>query len=505
MKYDRRVLNRVRSRPQGRMQSVVAPVGGWNTRDALDSMPPEDAVVLENWFPEVQKVTVRNGFTSHCDTGENANVETLAEYHSGGTRHLLAAVGSKIFNVTTSSASSLATGLTNARWQTVNFNGQLHGVNGDDDPIAYNGSTISNPAWNGPTLTNLVGVEAFKNRLFFWEKDSQSFWYGGLNSVSGTLTEFPLSRVSNLGGKVVACVTVTHDGGEGVDDYFAIILSSGQVVMYSGTDPGDATAWAITGIYNIGQPVDRRAVVRLGGDVFVTTVDDHISLLSVIKKGRVGVGTSKMSGEVPTVVNAYKTNFGWHAIHYPQGSWLLINIPVTSAKSEQHVMNTKTGAWCKFTGINAFSWSLYNDDIYFGGAGGVVYQADEGTSDAGSDINAEAQQAWTNFGSSTPKIFTQIRHLIDGTGTINLTHGLAFDFGEVLVEQASSSEAAGATWDVADWDVEDWSPEATTRDAWRSAVGEGHSVSQRVKFTGQIDTLSWFRTDFVHKTGFGLT
>lgn len=489
------------------MKSIPAPVGGWNVRDALDGMDPKDAITLTNFFPDVQRVSLRKGSAQHCATGENANVDTLAEYYAGTTRKLLAFVGAKLFDVTTSSASELASGYSNARWQHVNFNGQFHAVNGADDPIAYDGSTVSNPAWSGSGLTNadLIGVEVFKNRLFFWEEDGQSFWYAGLNAVSGTLTEFPLSRVSNLGGNIVACATLTYDGGEGVDDLFAILLSSGQVVMYTGTDPGDATAWSIKGIYNIGAPVSRRAVARVAGDVYVTTVDDHISLNAVVQKGRVGTGTSKVAGAIQNAVSLYKGNFGWKALHYPQGSWMLVNIPITSATAEQHVMNTKTGAWCLFDGLNAFDWSLYNDNIYFGGSGGIVYRADTGSSDSSMDIVAEAQTAWNSFGSPTPKLFTHLRNLVAASGTLNLTFGLAYDFGEVLVEQASSTESEGAEWDQELWDVTDWSPEATTRDGWESATGEGHAVSLRMRYSGQVENLNWYRTDLAFKPGFGLT
>lgn len=47
------------------LHTQPAPTGGWNTRDSLQSMPPQDAVKLENWFPEADRVAVRDGYTSH--------------------------------------------------------------------------------------------------------------------------------------------------------------------------------------------------------------------------------------------------------------------------------------------------------------------------------------------------------------------------------------------------------------------------------------------------------
>ena len=43
--------------------AVPAPVGGLNSRDSIDAMPPTDAIVMSNFFPSVEKVTLRDGFT----------------------------------------------------------------------------------------------------------------------------------------------------------------------------------------------------------------------------------------------------------------------------------------------------------------------------------------------------------------------------------------------------------------------------------------------------------
>jgi hypothetical protein len=35
--------------------SVPAPVGGLNSRDSIDAMPPTDALIMSNFFPTVEK------------------------------------------------------------------------------------------------------------------------------------------------------------------------------------------------------------------------------------------------------------------------------------------------------------------------------------------------------------------------------------------------------------------------------------------------------------------
>ena len=61
---NRRRPNRGRARASH--QSVPAPIGGWNTRDALEAMEPTDAVTLDNWFPTTGKLTVRKGYDAHA-------------------------------------------------------------------------------------------------------------------------------------------------------------------------------------------------------------------------------------------------------------------------------------------------------------------------------------------------------------------------------------------------------------------------------------------------------
>jgi hypothetical protein len=67
---------------------VPVPVGGLNARDALDSMPPTDALVLDNWFPETSYLRLRRGFSTWV-TGFSAAVETLMEWDGPASPQVL--------------------------------------------------------------------------------------------------------------------------------------------------------------------------------------------------------------------------------------------------------------------------------------------------------------------------------------------------------------------------------------------------------------------------------
>ena len=210
----RQALLQVRAGSKDDTRSLPAPVGGWNTIDAPETMPATDAVLMDNIFPDRGSVRVRYGTTQHSDTGTSDNVETLMSLVAGSVSQLIACTDAgNIYNANNASASSIDTGYANGRWSWVQFSGSIHAVNGADAPIAYDGSTVTNPAWTGPTITSLSGVAVFKNRLFFWTGADQSFWYAAINAVTGALTEFELGRVTSLGGNLIAVGTWSRDEG----------------------------------------------------------------------------------------------------------------------------------------------------------------------------------------------------------------------------------------------------------------------------------------------------
>jgi hypothetical protein len=82
--------------------------------------------------------------------------------------------------------------------------------------------------------------------------------------------------------------------------------------------------------------------------------------------------------------------FGWCAMLYPTGNKLFINVPTAeNTTSYQFVMNTITGAWCRYLGWNANVFETVQDSLYFGGNNGTVYQAEYGTDDDGASISGQ--------------------------------------------------------------------------------------------------------------------
>lgn len=502
----RRPLRPITRRAVSRPHVTPAPSRGWNARDDLDAMHPLDAVELINFFPSSGGVSTRKGYTSHA-TGLGGTVFTLAEFDSGSTRNLLAAANGNLWDVT-ATASSLASGFLSDKWQHAQFDPAgtaLMGlVNGKDDPQTFDGSTIAamTISGNGLTPSNLDGINVFKGRTYFWDSNTQDFWYSAVNALGGTLTKFPLGRVSGFGGNLVAMGTWNVDGGDGVNDMAVFCMSSGDVIVYNGDDPG--SLWSLVGVYRLGAPLSTRSIIKLSGDLVITTSDGYVPLSKVLKSGRVGEGgvSNKIVDEVVRVTKQYKSNYGWDIVHYPHGEMALFNVPVSATQFDQHVINTSTGAWCKFKGWNGVSWSLLNDELYFGGTDGVVYKADTGTVDGTADIHAIGQQAWTHLGGRGVQKQVTLARLTGKTDVASFNYKLEIgvDFVNPTGQPDDSSPADIKTpWD-SPWDSA-WSEEEMIIDRWETASVFGDAFCTRVQIKSSTAGLDWYSTGMMFEAG----
>lgn len=502
----RRAAPQQRPRPVASPISVPSPTGGWNVRDALDAMPPEDAVLLDNWFPALGEVTVRPGSASYA-TGLGGTVETLAEYDGGATRKFLGAANGSIFDVSSPGAvgAALATGFTSNRWQTANFKGKQFWVNGADTEQSYDGSSFAGSGWTGFTSGTAIGIYVFKSRVFILTKSSQGFWYAPVNNITGAVSFFDLSTISDTGGNVILVTTLSYTGGATPDDLIAFVLNTGEVILYQGDDPANAAAWSLAGKYKIGTPVNTRAVTQYGGDSYLTTLNDHTSLNSWFSALRNGV-PPQLSKIAPAVAAATLSNasaFGWQAIVFQAGTKIVFNVPNSDGSFSQHVLNTVTGSWCRYTGLNAHCWGLFKDALYFGASGGVVIQAETGNADSGAAINASGQQAWSKLKSSRKKRIPAFRPIIQSEGGISFEAGVGFDFNSPSLGSASATPSTGAPWDTSPWDVTSWGPDTVIDASWRVSGGEGSRISAAVNVAG-LQQISWLATDYMVEQGIGL-
>lgn len=443
----------------------------------------------------VDVTTSGSGTISVYELDEPA-VETLAVWQGPTSSKMFAAAGGAMWDVTSNAAGSLAydSGGGSNRWQwwmhTTSAGHYLFMVNGSDAPIHYNGTSWTAPTITGITASDIVTGITHKKRIWFVMSGSTKAAYLGTEAVAGSATEFQFGSLFTRGGYLLALATWTRDGGSGADDYLVAISSRGQVAIYQGTDPASADTWSLVGVFDVPTPIGRRCFTRYGADVLLITVEGVFPLSQLLsvdqsQAGRVAV-TERISQAFNTAAVSYSANFGWEACIYPKGTRLIVNIPTAENETAvQYVMNTLTGAWCEFDNHDANCWVVYNDDLYFGGPAGEVYQADTGSADIDQPITAVGQLAYSAFGSAGLKRFSMVKPLIVASGTNRPAIGLSVDFVETstLSTPTAATSSTGALWDSATWDVSVFGGEQAQISDWTTVTALG--VFGSVKFQAQ--------------------
>jgi hypothetical protein len=360
----------------------------------------------------------------------------------------------------------------------------------------------------GVNSNTFVNVNLFKNRLYFTQKDTLACWYLDPDAIGGLASPLYFGGIARNGGYLQAMGTWTLDAGQGADDYAVFVTSMGEVIVYNGTDPDDATTWALKGVWQLGQTFSRRCFFKWSGDLLLLTQDGLVPLASALQSSRLDPRinlTDKIYYAVNQAVSQYYANFGWQINFFASSNMLILNIPLDTG-TEQYVMHSITKSWGRFTGIEAHCWEVSGDaDIHFGGNGiiGDFYHID---SDDGNNITAAAQQAYSYF--ETPgqlKRFTMVRPTLQSSGGVpNVFCGLSTDFDtEINLGQVSFNPDANSEgiWDTSKWDSATWVGGLTTTKIWQGVTGIGFTGSINLNVAARNIELHWVSTDYIMERG----
>jgi hypothetical protein len=477
--------------------SIPASVKGWDQISSLADMDPDHAVQLDNWIPRPGYLEIRRGSRSWATGVGSGAVETVMAYNSPNTTFskLFAVGGGSLYDVTAGGAAvvSTITGLSSNRLQYCNFtNAAVHSwlvaANGVDAPIIYDGSAWAAMTLSGVTVNSIASWTAWKGRLWCTIANSTNVGYLANSAISGAITTFDLGQQMTRGGYITAISTWTQDSKQTVDEYIAFISSRGQVIVYQGTDPATANTFELVGVYDLGAPIGRRCFLRISGNLWIICVDGILPMSEMLTQDRAAAAkvapTTMIQNAMMNAARLYSGNFGWQFIEYAKGQLAILNIPQTENETAvQYVMNTLTGAWCQFTGLNANCWEVLNDVPYFGGNDGGVYQWDYGSGDyidtLDYPITATVQTAFNYFDSRGHlKRWTMVRPILTTDGSVTPGVGLNIDFGtDAPISIPSTSSAVSALWDVALWDVAIWPLNSSLVANWTTVEGIGQCCS----------------------------
>lgn len=514
--------------PQARSAQSVPwemppPVGGWNARDALAKMPVTDAIQLDNWFPSTTEVAIRQGSAAYATLPTGQNIFTLLNCaKQDGTQKRFAATNSGIYDISAGGASGAAVyALTDGKVEYLNIN--IAGVpwlwccNGVDEAFVYRSDTniwqvinsASTPALTGLTpSTKVTNVSLFKSRVILVEKDSLRFWYLPLNSMGGAAASFDLGQVFRRGGYLVACANWTLDAGDGVDDRFVAISSEGEVAIYQGTDPSSAAAFSLVGVYYVGKPIGKRCCVQFAGDLVMNTEQGVWPLSRALESSTIDrrqALTDKIRNAFSDAFKLYGANFGWQPLLFPAGPAFLVNVPITATVSQQYVMNTISGAWCKFTNWDATCLMVSGGNLY-SAMGNVVLQRWTGTADVAGTIVGYVRCAFTRGrGGGNNQHVKLVRPVLRVSAPVIPQFNLDTNFAEDRIFSSQTNSPPGsllAQWDVARWDQAFWGGSPVASTGWKTVAHKpGKMFSFVMRLSVRNITASWPTTDFIIGVG----
>ena len=509
--------------------STPPPVKGLNTTRAYSDLKEDEAAILDNWFPEYGRVSIRNGSISHAysqlelhtEDGEEITDETgeiliteggattsflsLLSYSAGGNKTLFAATSTDVYDVSSTGQVTSAdiTGLSGGYWSSQMFatsgGNFLFCANGVDAPRYYDGSTWTTPSITGITPTDVKQINVHKRRLWLVLKDALKAAYFPVETIAGSVSVFDLGPIFRKGGSLVAMGTLTRDGGDGLDDLAAFITSEGEVAIYQGTDPSSANTWGLVGVFQIGRPIGPNCLQKLGPELLVLCEDGFGELSQVITRAQ--TEPARLSRAIaPSITLDARQHFGdrkWQFCFYPKGQKLFVNVP----DSRQYVMNTETLAWTQFRGWNASAMIVHDGELYVAD-GTEVYKADTGTSDRGEIIDADALTGAQYMGArGRLKRFTMCRPILETTGTPQPTLGLHVDFKDATLGAAAITTApVTPKWGTAQWG-DPWGVSERVTAEWQSVDGIGYSAGLRMKLRTKTATVKWLSTDWLYEPG----
>lgn len=501
--------------------SMPAPTGGWNARDSVARMPSSDAIFLDNFFPEPTVVSIRKGNALEATLPAGQLINTILTCAKpAGTTIRAACTDDGVYDISAGGtiANPPAYVITTGKVESVSIT--VAGVNwlwncsGVDKSFVYNSGTntwqvidnASTPALTGLASADVTNVGLWKNRIILCEKDSLSFWYLPLNSVGGAASEFDLGAVFRRGGYLVATANWSIDAGDGPDDRFVAISSEGEIAIYQGTDPSSSTTFALVGVYYIGKPIGKRCFTQIAGEVAVLTETGLWPLSKALQSSTIDRKPA-LTDKIQNAFNSYYKDFGsvygWQPILYPAGPAILVNIPLTNLVSYQFVMNTITGAWCRFTNWNATCFVVSEGNLYFA-MNNKVYQAWTGKNDNNAAIVGGVKTAFT-YGpaSRRSKHIKLVRPILTADASITVQLALDTDFSDRrLISSVTNFLQNVAIWDTALYNQAYWSGGDVTISSWRTVAHKpGSAWALRLRCSVKDIDVSWSSVDYICEVG----
>lgn len=501
-------------------QGHIAAPFGINVVSPASAIPETDGLILLNCVAGDRGLKPRQGFQEWVTGVGASSVRSIIPYHGtdSGKDRLFATASDKIYNCTTSTgapatAHTFTTADANSGhgvWQTYVTAAGAHSLLYADETNGYLVYDETTDLWAAGSTTGIAPgdvrfVMQWKRRVFLVKKNSTEAWYLGVDAISGAATKFDFGPLFRAGGYLVGLWTWTVDGGAGMDDFLVAISSSGDVVVFAGSDPSSSNTFQQLGEWSTGGvPAGRRIATQFGGDILILTLLGILPLSKLVGGQLVTPDTYETYKIRPLfnqVISEQQSLLGWEMLIHPQDNFLFLNTPgVVGNVQEQFAMSYATRGWARFRGLDVYSAGIWRGSLYFGTRNGRVCKstgfldnvARDGSTTNAIPVESVVLSSFQTLQSANKKMLRVIRPLFivrDINPSVQCFARYDFDMRDVTgVISAPSTVAGGSVWDSGTWDAATWGDLGAvgTFSTVQGASGIGSSIATglRMKTSG---------------------
>ncbi len=438
---------------QYRTITIPAPVRGLIMSENDAFMQPGGAIVQTNWMTTMKGVKLRGGYIRHCVLPETTPVISSFEYAFATTRRMYAANATKLYDVTAKGAPvEVKTGQNSGNYaaqQMSNNAGVVFLIVANDagdfllrtqDGVTFTtlSGVIGNAADGIPNITydptkipagvaqgtGLSYVWSYRNRLYFIQKNSMTAWYlDTIDAVGGVLKPIYMAGASTKGGKLLFGATWSIDAGDGTDDKNVFVTDQGEILVFTGSNPGDSANWRQEGRYQIGPPMGMNAHMLLGGDLMIMTTEGIVPVSAAIAKDSGALDLAMITKNIKPLwredtTNAAKRAFPWTMKMWDEFGGIFVTTPMGTTPSTRRMLavNNASGSWGIFT-IDATCFLRMGPDMFFGTPGGIIMQAERTGYDDGKPYVATLVGGWETFNSGAAQVVWHQARAVFSAGT----------------------------------------------------------------------------------------
>jgi hypothetical protein len=523
------------------VKTALPPVHGLNSTGAVASMPEGDAINMDNVLSTDLGVMVREGWREYAtNIGGDATheVRTIMSYEGApaistasplAQSTLFGVIDQGIFKIegggnlaALAPMMALSGSIDAGRMSFVQFttdSGQyLWACSETDGAYLYNGTAwmkCTSVGGPGPGIitgvdpANFVQVCVWKKRVMFIVRGGSACWILDVGAVGGVAKKFDFGPQLLHGGAVLGLANWTQDDGAGVDDRLVILGSSGDLVIYEGTDPTDATKFANIGTWFIGQPpVGRRCFTQSGGNVYILTEFGVIPVNLIVQGGLDNLLTSDTAqiSQLRKLQSELNDNFqtllnvkGWELMSLPSKALLHIARPSTSSTEHvQYAFQWHNLAWSRFLDVPGATFGRRLSEVYAGTVDGRVLRILDGFTDGkklngtgAQEVRARLTPAFSYMGNPavrTQALMMRCNFLTAVEPAYSLVMNVDFQLNPAS-GNAIAGPAIGSLWDQAFWDAANWAGGASSFAEWRGVEGLGYALAPTIFISAQTRTV----------------